>query len=976
MDNKKSVLGGLVDDALSSIDSSDQKSVRKGGEHLTESSHATKKEDVLKKQSGIANPIKWFSELTNKDIAVAGGKGASLGEMYQYKFPVPAGFVVTAQSFDYFITQSGIKEKIKEMLEQLDRDDTQALHKASKEIRALIEKQEMPRGLQEEIIESYHVLGGEKIDGRGVNQSALQILKNAQEPVFVSVRSSATTEDLADASFAGQQESFLNVKGDANLIHYVKRCFSSLYTPRAIFYRSKKGFSEGEALLAVVVQKMIDSDKSGVVFSKNPVRSDESIAIEAVFGLGEGIVSGMIKPDSYTVDKHLKIEKVTIADKKVAVVRTGSGDNGIAKLSTERSRQQVLTNGEILEVAHYAQKLEQHYGKPQDIEFAVEMSKVYILQSRPITTVHLDEHTKKLEGTVLVEGLGASPGVGVGVVRIISNMQDLEKIKQGDVLVTQMTNPDMVVGMQKSVAIVTDEGGLTSHASIVSREMGIPCVVGSGNATKVLQEGMKVTVDGSSGKVYEGAIGETSVSEIKQALKTTPVALKVIVDLPDFAQRAAESGIDSVGLMRLEGIIASFSKHPLYYEKYKKLHEYQSLLASGIDKIVKHFKQVWIRASDIRTDEYGSLEGAPAREINPMLGLHGVRFSLKHPEILRAELAAVSAVAKKNPDKKIGIMFPQIISIEEVKACKRYFDEIKTNNLEFGVMIETPAAVQIIEDICNFVDFVSFGTNDLTQYTLAVDRGEDGVQYLYNELHPAVLSQIKHVIGICKQKGVTSSICGQAGSNKEMVSFLVNAGIDSISVNADAAYAISLLLNELEKNVGEKKEDGAPEVISSPKVDTSSLEAQERKRLKNKLRKMKRKERARQLQSSGWDKKGSFGFGGTGTHEKKYSSLLNKEAIAIHAQRADVDTLEFEPDIGPIEPFDDLHRIAREGKTIHDAVARENAAAVLAHEKTVDKIETQVADIDADEAKEKKYLEELSEILERSEGKDFEKDFN
>ncbi|MDP3027733.1 MAG: phosphoenolpyruvate synthase [Nanoarchaeota archaeon] len=755
--------------------------------------------------------IKWFSELGKDNIKIAGGKGANLGEMYNHRFPVPPGFVITADAFAFFI--SDIKENIKNIMLGIDFEDTKDLEDKSKEIRKLVEEQEMPDELKTEILESYHILGTEKIDEKGISQDALTILRNSQEPIFVSVRSSATTEDLADASFAGQQQSFLNVKEDADLIEFIKKCFSSLYTARAIYYRNKKGFKEGEALLAVVVQKMVDSEKSGVVFSKNPVNTKDEIVVEAVFGLGEGIVSGMINPDNYVITGNnvndLKIKDIKVSNKKIAIVRSGSGENKVVKLSPDKSKEQVLTKGEILEIANYALKLEGHYSKPQDIEFAIEANKIYIVQSRPITTKGVADKGE-LSGKIILEGLGASPGIGVGNVRLIKGMEDLPKIKKGDVLVTEMTNPDMVVSMQKSVAIVTDEGGMTSHASIVSREMGIPCVVGTGEATKILKEGMRVTVDGKNGKIYEGEVAKSTQAEIKPVVKTNSIKIKVIVDLPEFAERAAKSEIDEIGLTRLEGIIASSNRHLLDYEKKGDLDKYTELLRKGLEKISKPFKRMWIRSSDIRTDEFGSLEGAPAREINPMLGLHGIRFSLKHPKIFEAELEAIRQIASEHTTKKFGVMFPQVISLEEVKQAKEIFNKIKTRNMEFGIMVETPAAVQIIESLCQEgIDFISFGTNDLTQFTLGVDRGDDNVQSLYNEMHPAVLSQIRKVISVCKRYNVETSICGQAGSNKEMVKFLFESKIDSISVNADAAYEVSLLIKELEessKKIEEHKE--------------------------------------------------------------------------------------------------------------------------------------------------------------------------
>ncbi len=513
----------IIDDAKKSMGLTEISNVEKSAENYEE-----KVSDDLKKDEFDERYIKWFSEISNKDVNTAGGKGASLGEMFVHKFPVPPGFVITAQSFGIFMGQGGLKEKVNDIIKSVDMEDTGELQKASKEIRELIEKQEMPKDLKDEIIEAYRILSSEKIEEKGVSQDALNILKNAQEPIFVSVRSSATTEDLAEASFAGQQDSFLNIKGDSSLIEHVKKCFSSLYTARAIYYRNRKGFKEGEALLAVVIQKMVDSEKSGVVFSRNPMTMGDDVIIEAVYGLGEGIVSGRIKPDHYTASRDLKVKDIKVADKKIAIVRTGSGSNEIVKLSPEKSKTQVLTNGEILELADLAIKLENHYKKPQDIEFAVESHKVYIVQSRPVTTLIKCEEkpTEKISGNIILEGLGSSPGIGVGVVKIINSMEDLHKIKKGDVLVTTMTNPDMVVSMQKSSAIVTDEGGMTAHASIVSREMGIPCVVGTGEATTILKDGMKITVDGTNGRIYEGEVAKTQLAQVKKAVEVSKVKLK------------------------------------------------------------------------------------------------------------------------------------------------------------------------------------------------------------------------------------------------------------------------------------------------------------------------------------------------------------------------------------------------------------------------------------------------------------------
>lgn len=742
--------------------------------------------------------IKWFSEIHKGDISDVGGKGANLGEMYNIGMPVPPGFVITSEAYSYFI--AGIAEKIDELINNIDVNDTKQLDNNAKKIREMIIAEEIPQKMKEEIFEAY--------DNLNINQQVVGATKNVMDilkfsdPVFVAVRSSATAEDLADASFAGQQETFLNIKGRSNLLEAIKKCFASLFTARAIYYRAKKGFKN--ALIAVVVQQMVNSDKSGVMFSRSPVGDEEEIMIEAVYGLGEGIVSGRIKPDQYIVSREMEIKRLNLSNKKIALVRSSSGETRQIELEEEKAKSQVLNNYEIKKLAQYGLELEKHYNKAQDIEFAVDSGRIYIVQTRAITTLGKKKEQKEISGNNILEGLGASPGIGEGKVKIVREMVDLEKVQKGDVLVTKMTNPDMVVSMQRASGIITDEGGITSHAAIVSREMGIPCIVGTERATKILRDDDEVIVDGTHGKVYKGKLEEQK-EEIKEILEKsekkeilpiveTKTKIKVMVDLPDFAERASKTGIKSVGLVRLEGIIAEFGKHPYYFKGKEK--SYEDVIFKGLYKIAEFFEELWIRTSDIRSDEYSNLEGAPKKdEDNPMLGMHGIRDSLKNPELLKAELRAASRIE----NKKIGIMMPQVISPDEIRQVKDLLKEEKIDNLILGVMIETPAAVQVIEEICQEgVEFISFGTNDLTQYTLAIDRNNEKVSSLYNEMHPAVLKQLEYVINICKKFNVESSICGQAGSRKEMVEFLVEKGIDSISVNADAAHDISKFVRALE----------------------------------------------------------------------------------------------------------------------------------------------------------------------------------
>ena len=1161
--------------------------------------------------------IKWFSSLGKESVKEAGGKGANLGEMYNLGMPVPPGFVILASAYEYFLEHTKLKNEIYSILGNLDSENTSELEEKARGIRKMIIQAEMPEDLKKEIFEAYEILSFN--DENYATSSVHAILKNAKEDVFVAVRSSATAEDSSTASFAGQQETFVNIKGKEQVIEAVKRCFASLFTARSIYYRIKKGFQHEKVLIAVIVQQMIDSDKSGVIFSKDPIQEDENVVIEAVFGLGEGVVSGKIKPDHYVVSRNLKILSREISKKNIAIVRNSSGETIEVALTEEKGNQEVLKEHEIKKLADYAIKLEEHYKLAQDIEFAIDSSNIYIVQTRPITTLGKKKESRGIEGKAILTGIPASPGISSGEVRIVRSTDDLKKIVKGDVLVTKMTNPDMVVSMQKATAIVTDEGGSTCiegdaklltnkgfiklkdiaplinsnslytlsldtkekkiiwrkiiraysrkakankvsafihptgkfedvisitpnheilllngnniekkqlnellnfdqkfltitkipklnslinismesqdklmyltgailseghivkrksgkpmrvkfcqkateeklnfietvrnyfyelfnahltnyvkpntiinhpnnyqtiraenfecsrvypavtlnkmrenivnlslileentlryflagfidgdghfnkekriieiyidrktedikdailiaclrvgiipkvkikgstfrivlsneinsiielckrivgyqervedyklfsakqlleplkindwrgnlwnytkkdrlvginwlvryldkkidndciqkieeikksdistirmklsgeeeievfnieveadsetdhnyiiftknnntpiivgncHAAIISREMGIPAVVGTQYATEKLKEGMNVTVDGFKGKVYEGILKEQKI-EIKKIVKTE-TKIKTIVDLPDFAARASETGCKEVGLVRLEGIIAESGKHPLFFLKNKQLEKYQSIIYEGISQIAEYFDELWVRTSDIRSDEYKNLLGASKEpELNPMLGMHGIRAGLKYRKILEAEILACKKLGEK---KKVGIMMPQIISAEEVQEVKKIFDELGAENIKLGVMIETPAAVQIIDALCKEgIGFISFGTNDLTQFTLAIDRGNGQVQYLYDEMHPSVLSQLKQVIQTCKKYNVETSICGQAGSNKKMVEFLVKNGIDSISVNADAASEISEFVAELEK---------------------------------------------------------------------------------------------------------------------------------------------------------------------------------
>ncbi|MBU1203681.1 MAG: phosphoenolpyruvate synthase [Nanoarchaeota archaeon] len=620
------------------------------------------------------------------------------------------------------------------------------------------------------------------------------------------------------ASFAGQQATYLNVRGGKNLIKAVIGCFSSLFTARAIYYREKNNFDHMNVKVSVVVQKMINSEKSGVMFSINPSTNNPGeIVIEAGFGLGEAVVSGAINPDNYVVDKEgFKIKQKNVKKQSWMFTRDDNlGTTVKRKIAESRWEDQVLNENEIINLAKFGKKIEDHYEGAMDIEFAIENGRIYIVQARPVTTIKKPFSPEKIEkkeeyGSVLVRGLAASAGVASGPVKIIHGASEINKIEKGDILVTEMTNPDYVIAMQKANAIVTDEGGLTSHASIVSREMGIPAIVGTENATQVLKDGQIITVDGGEGVVYDGQVKRESENVVvdKRVNYDTITKIKVICDLPNRAEVAADTGADGVGLVRIEFIIAENGIHPMWYVKEGNIEDYVNVLVGGLGKIAESFKgkPVWARTSDIRSDEYRNLKGGDMidDEPNPMIGWHGIRMGLDEVEILKAEFEAVKRLHENGHDN-VGVMLPFVTRVDEVRRAKEILREVglePLNDVEFGVMIETPASVWIIEELCDEgISFISFGTNDLTQTTLGVDRNNEKIQGIYDEMHPAVLREIEHVIDVCKRKGVETSICGQAGSEEEMVKFLVRKGIDSISANMDAVGKVSSVVARVEKKL-------------------------------------------------------------------------------------------------------------------------------------------------------------------------------
>jgi len=749
---------------------------------------------------GAEDVVRWLDALGSDDLAVVGGKGASLGEMTSAGLPVPPGFVVTAGSYRSFIEETGIAEELFEAVD-VDSDDSGALAEAESRAEQLILGTEMPEPIREAMLDAYADLD----DG----------------DAFVAVRSSATAEDLPDASFAGQQETFLNIQGE-KLIQRVKECWASLFTQRAIYYRNEQGFDHEAVDIAVVVQRMVDAEKSGVLFTSHPSTGEPKLIIEAAWGLGEAVVSGSVSPDNYVVDRDTgEVLEHTVADKKLLMEKDSeTGETVEREVSEEKRTAPVLEPEEIERLVELGNRAEAHYDSPQDVEWALVDGEVYMLQSRPITTIpdDADESTEPAvdenDGDVLVRGLGASPGIVAGPVRIVRKLDQLDKVGEGDIIVTEMTTPDMVPAMKRASGIVTDEGGMTSHAAIVSRELGVPAVVGAGNATETLSDDQPVTMDGDKGTVMAGeAEPEEETEEHADVRPQNPVKpmtateVKVNVSIPEAAHRAAQTGADGVGLLRMEHMILSTNKTPERYIADHGEEAYIEEIVEGVRGVADEFypRPVRVRTLDAPTDEFRQLEGGDdePHEHNPMLGYRGIRRSLDRPDTFAHELEAFRRLFDMGYDN-VEIMFPLVNDAEDVLKARKLLEEsgIDLDKRKWGVMVETHAAALTVESMCEAgIDFASFGTNDLTQYTLAVDRNNENVADRFDELHPAVLSLIGEVIQTCREHDVATSICGQAGSKPEMVRFLVNEGISSISANIDAVRDVQHEVKRVEQKL-------------------------------------------------------------------------------------------------------------------------------------------------------------------------------
>ena len=724
--------------------------------------------------------ILWFDEVAKEDIPTVGGKGANLGEMIKARIPVPPGFIVTVNAYYDFIQRSNITGKIRDLLQPLDVSDSKQLQQIAEEVKMLIRKTPMPSDIAEEIKNSYAKMGGG----------------------MVAVRSSATAEDLPDASFAGQQRTFLNIQGAEEVVVAVHGCWASLFEARAIFYREQQGFDHFKVGIAVPVQRMIQSETSGVIFTLEPVTSDTSkIAIEAVYGLGETIVSGDVTPDTYIIDKNgLKIIKREIAPQEWKLIRsaTGKGEDANVKvvLTPEEQAQQKISDADILALAKIGKHIEDWYQFPQDIEWAKENNKLYIVQTRPVTTIKetTAEVKPEIDAPVLFSGAPASPGIASGPVKTVPDPSEIDKVLEGDILVTAMTTPDFVPAMKRAVAIVTDRGGRTAHAAIVSRELGIPCIVGTGQATTTLTDGQIISVDGSTGNVYEGkvVVKRKEDTTYKEQIETKT---RVYVNLaqPELVERVAAHNVDGVGLLRAEFMVAQIGEHPQYMLSQNRGQEFVDKLADGISTFAKTFnpRPVIYRTNDFKTNEYRDLKGGKkyeGEEENPMLGYRGASRYITDIDVFKLELTAIKKVRQNY--KNLWVMIPFVRTVAELAQTKDIMEAeglVRSDDFKLWMMVEVPSNIFLIDKFLEVgIDGISIGSNDLTQLILGVDRDSEKLADTFDERDKAVLIALERAIKVSKSMGATSSICGQAPSvYPELTEKLVEWGITSISVSPD-----------------------------------------------------------------------------------------------------------------------------------------------------------------------------------------------
>lgn len=783
--------------------------------------------------------IKFFEELALTDVPVVGGKNASLGEMYHHLRPqgvnLPNGIATTADAYYYFLKESGLDGQIAEVLEGLDVSDVNELAKRGRKIRKMIVDAELPADFVDEIKRGYAQLSKECGYPKG--------------DLVVAVRSSATAEDLPDASFAGQQATYLNISGEADVLKATKECIASLFTDRAIVYRVTNGFSHMKVALSVGIQQMVAvrSECAGVMFTIDTESGfKNAVLINSIYGLGENIVQGHVSPDEFIVFKPtMAILKRRLGTKKMKMIPgIGSTTKNIPVLKRDQDRYSI-TDEQVKTLADWGIKIEEHYGRPMDIEWALDEDdgKLYIVQARAETVqsrrdeTKIEEYVLEEEGEVIIQGTSVGNKIGVGRANRIMSVKDINDFREGDVLVTEMTDPDWVPIMKIASAIVTDKGGRTCHAAIVSRELGIPCVVGTGNASDLIKDGDDVTVvcgGGDIGKVYKGQLKfDVKTTNIKN-LSRPKTKIMMNIGSPEHAFAYSHIPNDGVGLAREEFIIDSHIKiHPLALLNYKdvkdkgvraKINEltkgyddksqyFVDKLAEGISVIGAAFypNDVIVRFSDFKSNEYANLIGGrqfEPQESNPMLGWRGASryYSPEYEEAFVLECKAFKKARDEMGLTNIKAMVPfcrdldeaqKVLSIMEKSGLKR-----GDNGFEVYVMIEIPSNVILADHFAQLFDGFSIGSNDLTQLALGVDRDNHTVSHVYDENNLAVKELIKHVIKVAKKYGIKIGLCGQAPSDyPEFARFLVEQGIDSISLAPDTIVKTTIDLAKLESTL-------------------------------------------------------------------------------------------------------------------------------------------------------------------------------
>lgn len=803
----------------------------------------------MEKESKNQKYILWFKDISSKDIPLVGGKNASVGEMYSELslkgISVPNGFTLTSAAYWYYLRYNGIDKKIKEIFEKFDPKSIKSLQETGKKCRQLILQSEFPEDLKKEILANYEKLSKEY----------------GKKNIEVAVRSSATAEDLPSASFAGQHESYLNVYGKEKLLDTIKKCISSLFTDRAISYREEKGFDHLKIALSVGIMKMIRSDlaSSGVMFTLDTETGFQNVVlINSIYGVGELIVKGKITPDEFYVFKPTLKEGY----KSIIVKNLGrktrkyifAKDGGLKEKSVSLADQKTfsLEDKEILTLAKWACLIEEHYGRPQDIEWAKDgkTGELFIVQSRP-ETIHTQEEGKfyqeyevKTSKKPILTGIAIGNKIGQGKVHIISDVSKISEFKEGEILVTKMTDPDWVPIMRIASGIVTDEGGKTCHSAIVSRELGIPCIVGSRLATKILKNGQEITIDctqGMGGRIYLGKIPYELKKYNLEKLPNLKTKVMVNIGAPEIAFQNSFLPTDGVGLARIEFILAEKIRiHPLalyHYQELKrkakndkkirdivkkideitvehkdKKEHFVKELAEGVAQIAAAFwpKPVIVRLSDFKTNEYQTLVGGglfePAEE-NPMLGFRGASryYDEGFKPAFEMECQALKRVRQIFGLKNVWIMVPFCRTPQE---GKKVLDLMAQNGLEKGkdglrtiVMCEIPSNVILGEEFLNIFDGVSIGSNDLTQLVLGIDRDNAKIAHIADERNLAVKKMVSQIISLCKKENKYCGICGQAPSDyPEFAEFLVKEGIESMSLNPDTVIKTILALSKIENN--------------------------------------------------------------------------------------------------------------------------------------------------------------------------------